>query len=149
MTASRAARLLAIVLAVVASSRPAARAAETVAIVGGTLVDLGSRGHETRDQADTVVLIADGRIRAVGQRGEFPIPAGTRVIDAQGKYLVPGLIDGFAGMNSPAQARAYLYSGVTSIIGVDGPRRGELAMEAFPGARCRSASRHAVGRPNR
>jgi uncharacterized protein YecT (DUF1311 family) len=132
MSGSRASRLLAIALTVVASSRPAARATETVAIVGGTLVDLGARGNETRDQADTVVLIADGRIRAVGRRAEVQVPAGARVIDAQGKYLVPGLIDGFAGMNSAEQARAYLYAGVTSIIGVDGPRRGELAMNSRP-----------------
>jgi imidazolonepropionase-like amidohydrolase len=37
------------------------------------------------------VLIADGRIAAVG-RG-IPAPAGARVIDAQGKWVTPGLID--------------------------------------------------------
>jgi uncharacterized protein YecT (DUF1311 family) len=119
-------------LAFVAPMARAAGGAEPVAIVGATLVDLESRGSSSRDVADSVVLIVDGRIRAVGRRGEVDVPAGARVIDGKGKYLVPGLIDGFAGMNSPAQARAYLYSGVTSIIGIDGPRRGSLAMDARP-----------------
>jgi uncharacterized protein YecT (DUF1311 family) len=127
--------VLALVILWLAFASPMARAAngaEPVAIVGATLVDLESRGSSSRDLADSVVLIVDGRIRAVGRRGEVDVPAAARVIDGKGKYLVPGLIDGFAGMNSPAQARAYLYSGVTSIIGVDGPRRGSLAMDARP-----------------
>jgi len=119
-------------LAFVAPMAHATNSAEPVAIVGATLVDLELRGSSSRDVADSVVLIVDGRIRAVGRRGEVDVPAGARVIDGKGKYLVPGLVDGFAGMNSPAQARAYLYSGVTSIIGIDGPRRGSLAMDARP-----------------
>lgn len=37
------------------------------------------------------VLIADGRIAAVGR--DIPAPADARVIDAQGKWVTPGLID--------------------------------------------------------
>ncbi|HEV8630368.1 MAG TPA: lysozyme inhibitor LprI family protein [Thermoanaerobaculia bacterium] len=132
MIRSRFLRLVTLWLALGGPIAHAASGAEPVAIVGATVVDLESRGSGTRDLPDSVVLIVDGRIRAVGRRDEVDIPAAARVIDGKGKYLVPGLIDGFAGMNSPAQARAYLYSGVTSIIGVDGPRRGTLAMEARP-----------------
>ena len=107
-------------------------ATEPFAIVGATLVDLEARGSTARDVPDSIVWIDGDRIRAVGRRGDLELPAGLRVIDGRGKFLVPGLIDGFAGMNSPAQARAYLYSGVTSIIGVDGPRRGPLALDARP-----------------
>jgi imidazolonepropionase-like amidohydrolase len=39
------------------------------------------------------VVIAGGRIAAIGENGKTPIPKGARVIDASGKYLIPGLWD--------------------------------------------------------
>ena len=42
---------------------------------------------------------ADGRITDVGTRAAVPIPKGARVIDCTGKFIIPGLVDGFAGMN--------------------------------------------------
>jgi hypothetical protein len=106
-----------------------------VAIVGGTILDLSASGTEGRDQADMIVLIADGRILAAGRRGEVSVPPQAKVVDATGKFLAPGLIDGFAGMNGPGQAAAYLYSGVTSIVGVQDPRRGALDLKARPAPR--------------
>ncbi|MGH8252159.1 MAG: amidohydrolase family protein [Steroidobacteraceae bacterium] len=54
-----------------------------------------------------------------------------------GCYVIPGLHDVFAGMNSQAQANAYLFMGVTSIVGSDEPqgRRGALFREAAPAPR--------------
>ena len=39
--------------------------------------------------SDTPVLIADGRIAAIG----VPCPEGAEVIDAAGGYVLPGFID--------------------------------------------------------
>ncbi len=39
------------------------------------------------------VLIEGDRIRAIGPVGEISIPRGTVVIEASGKYLIPGLMD--------------------------------------------------------
>ena len=39
------------------------------------------------------VLIEDGRISAVGSAAEVSVPAGVSVLDAAGRYLMPGLID--------------------------------------------------------
>ncbi|MGH7500291.1 MAG: amidohydrolase family protein [Longimicrobiales bacterium] len=39
------------------------------------------------------ILIEDGRIRAVGAAERVAIPAGTEIIDAGGRTIVPGLID--------------------------------------------------------
>jgi Amidohydrolase family len=61
------------------------------------------------------VIITDGQITAVGARGKVRVPKGAKVVDAKGRYLVPGLIDGFGAMRSPAFARAYLYEGVTTV----------------------------------
>ncbi len=52
----------------------------------------------TMDADDTiinnaVVLVRDGKIERVGKRREFEIPDGYRVIHAEDKWLVPGIID--------------------------------------------------------
>jgi hypothetical protein len=54
------------------------------------------------------------------------------VIDCTGKFLLPGLIDGFAGMNSQGQANADLYMGVTTVVAVSDARRGMVDLTATP-----------------
>ena len=50
---------------------------------------------ENTDVVPRDVLIVDGRIRAIGAVGSLPLPAGddARILDAQGRWLLPGLID--------------------------------------------------------
>jgi len=108
-------------------------AAETLAVVGGTVIDTGDWGHSTADVEDAVVIVDGDKITAVDRRDAVAVPDGARVVDATGKYIVPGLVDGFAAINNQAYANAYLASGVTSIIAVAGGRRGELFLEADPG----------------
>lgn len=55
------------------------------AIVGGTVLTPVERIEEG------TVLIEDGKIKAVGR--DLPIPKGAEVMDAAGKYVIPGLID--------------------------------------------------------
>ncbi len=64
--------------------------ARPIAIVGGTLIDGTGRAAVT----DSVVIISGGRFQEVGKRGEVTIPQGAEVIDAKGKSILPGLIDG-------------------------------------------------------
>ena len=61
-----------------------------IAIVGATLIDGTGRAAVT----DSVVVMQDGRFQAVGRRGEVNIPQGAETIDARGKTVLPGLIDG-------------------------------------------------------
>ena len=42
---------------------------------------------------DRAVLIADGKVAAVGAAGSIKAPAGATVIDGHGKTLLPGLWD--------------------------------------------------------
>jgi predicted amidohydrolase YtcJ len=58
-------------------------------IIGGTLID----GTGRPPLKDSVVLIRDRKIAAVGKRDEFATPDGAEVIDAGGKTVLPGLID--------------------------------------------------------
>ena len=65
-------------------------AAQTVAVTGGTVID----GTGAAPVEDGVVVFANGRITAAGPASTTPVPAGATTIDAGGKYVIPGLIDG-------------------------------------------------------
>jgi hypothetical protein len=112
--------------------------ARDLVLAGGTLIDVSSLGRSTSDIKDSVIVIRGGQIVAAGPRNEVGIPAGSQVIDVSGKYIVPGLSDAFSTLNNQAQANAYLYMGVTSIIGLGEPpdgRRGPLFLDAHPSPR--------------
>ena len=65
-------------------------AADTVVVRGGSVLDVAS--GEMRPQR--TILIDEGRVRAIGTpENPIEIPEGAKVIDARGKYLIPGLID--------------------------------------------------------
>jgi imidazolonepropionase-like amidohydrolase len=61
-----------------------------IVIQGAALID----GTGRAAIADSIVVIRDGRFAAVGKRGEVAIPQDAETIDAKGKTLLPGLIDG-------------------------------------------------------
>jgi hypothetical protein len=128
--------LLAAAPSVVAPAQP-----RPIAITGATIVDVSASGKSTADIRDGVVVILGNEIVAAGPRGKTKIPKDAQIIRADGAFIVPGLNDMFAGLNSQAQANAYLYMGVTSILGSDEPgergRRGALMMNAVPTPRVR------------
>jgi len=101
-------------------------------LAGGTVIDVTDWGHSANDLHDAVIYIREGRITAIGPRATLPIPKGSKVIDCTGKYLVPGLIDGFAGMNSQGQAKANLYMGVTTVVASSDEIRGKIDQRASP-----------------
>jgi Tol biopolymer transport system component len=88
---------------------------------GATIVTM--RGDEVLHDADLVV--SGNRIGAVGPRDGVSVPAGATVVDARGKYVVPGLIDAHdhvGGIRRSVlqfddwQLRATLAYGVTSVL---------------------------------
>jgi len=101
-------------------------------LAGGTVVDVTAWGRSAKDLPDAVVVVRDGRVIEVGSRMAVPIPKGARVIDCSGKFLIPGLIDGFSGMNSQGQANADLYMGVTTVVAVSDSLRGMVDVNASP-----------------
>jgi len=120
--------------------------ASLTALVGATLVQPG------QDPVRDAVVVIDGEtIEAVGAQGETPIPDGATVVDASGKYVMPGMVDGHVhffqsgGLYTrpdaidlrrvrpytdeirqikdrlPDTFRRYLASGITSVVDVGGP----------------------------
>ena len=72
------------------SFAPAPAAAQTVAVTGGTLID----GTGADPVADGVVVFVDGRITAAGPSEHVEVPSSATTIDATGRYVIPGLMDG-------------------------------------------------------
>ena len=120
------------------------------AIVGATVV------HPDRDAAhalaaDQTILISGATIESVGTRSKTRVPPGAHVIDAHGKWVIPGLIDAHvhffqsgnlytrpdaADFNRyrpyaeevarnkarlPATFKVWLASGVTGVVDIGGP----------------------------
>ena len=82
-------RAVAVALILLLAQTTTARA-QTVAVTGGTVID----GTGAAPVSNGVVLFTDGRITAVGASGDVDIPASATTIDASGKFVIPGLIDG-------------------------------------------------------
>lgn len=128
---------------------PLPMAAAPLALIGVTVV------HPQREAVaavvhDQTVVIAEGRIAALGLGHEVQVPAGATRIDGRGRWLTPGLIDahvhfelsgtlyarpdianlsyrvGFAQEQArhrarlPETFRAWLRSGVTGVVDVGG-----------------------------
>ena len=115
-----------------ASSQQAPTAPVPLVLVGGTVIDVSDWGRSAKDLPDAVVIIQNGRITDVGPHAAIPVPKGARIVDCSGKFIIPGLVDGFAGMNSQAEANANLYMGVTTVVASSDARRGHVDMGANP-----------------
>ena len=95
----------------------AGRAAADMVIRGGQLVNVQSR--EVLDGWQ--VAIADGRFAYVGPDASHCIGPDTEIIDAAGRYMIPGLCDGHmhieSGMLTPAEfAAAVIPHGTTTMF---------------------------------
>jgi len=106
--------------------------AQPLALVGATAIDVSHGGTETRDLTDAVIVLDEGRIVAIGPRSKVRIPPDAKLLDESGKFVIPGLVDGFCGMQNQAEANAELYEGVTTISASGDDRRGTLFLAADP-----------------
>jgi imidazolonepropionase-like amidohydrolase len=139
--------VLAVALAACARSQPAPPTAAVLAIRGATVWD-GTGGPAI---ADAVLIVDGGRVVAVGPPAAVAIPAGARVVDATGRWIIPGLVDSHVHFSQsastytrpdaldlravrsyadelartraaiPTLLRAYLALGITAVVDVGGP----------------------------
>ena len=83
--------------------------AQDLDLVNATLVD----GTGAGPRPGVTVSVRGGKIAAIADRALEAAP-GVRRIDLKGRYLMPGLIDAHAHIESPAAAQRALKSGVTT-----------------------------------
>jgi len=142
---SRRARALALLTALLLSSGQAcvaATSADKALLIRGAMVFDGTG----RPAYPASVLVEDGRIAAIAGAGEtLAAPRGTRVVDARGQALLPGLFDlhthwtpNARPAELPQIANLYMAAGVTTVSDFHeppeayAPRRAWLADIAAP-----------------
>ncbi|AJF68817.1 amidohydrolase family protein [Streptomyces vietnamensis] len=79
-------------------------------IRGGTLLDPAT-GEVTEN---AVVVIEGGTVRAAGREGAVAVPQGARTLDADGQWVLPGLVDAHIHLSTAAEARDAVRKGATS-----------------------------------
>ncbi len=114
------------------------------AIVGATLID----GSGKKPVPDSAVVVRGEKIEAVGKQGDVKVPEGAEVIDASGRWLLPGLIDlhvhlyssgfvpvptkgselAYAGLVASNNLRTALQTGITTLRCVSDRQHIDLAM---------------------
>ncbi len=121
-----------------------ASAQKTKALVGGTMID----GYGGRPLRNSVIIIEGERIKAIGQVGTLPVPAGAEIISTEGMTVMPGMWDmhvhlminghsdythwdstylkDFERVIMPASAHQLLMAGVTSARDLGGPLEASL-----------------------
>jgi imidazolonepropionase-like amidohydrolase len=120
--------------------------AQLKALVGGTLID----GYGGKPLANSVVIVENERIKAIGTVGQLAIPAGAEVISTEGMSVLPGLwdmhvhlmINGHSDYTHwdktymkiqkdvimPSSAHQLLLAGVTSARDLGGPLEPSLSV---------------------
>jgi imidazolonepropionase-like amidohydrolase len=68
--------------------------------------------RDGRVTSNVTIVLREGRIASVGSG---PAPAGVRVLDLKGRYIMPGLIDAHTHADNFAAFRRALESGVTTV----------------------------------
>lgn len=98
---------------------------------------------------NSVVFIKDGIINFIGNENEFKAPEDCKVVDAQGRYVLPGGIDPHTHFelefgNTVAVDDFYhgtcaaVAGGTTSIIDFVIPKKGESLLKAYDSWRSRA-----------
>ncbi|HEV2298547.1 MAG TPA: amidohydrolase family protein [Candidatus Acidoferrales bacterium] len=99
--------------------------APVIALTHARVID----GTGAAPRADQTIIIADGKIRSIGDSAAVPTPAGAQVLDLAGKTVIPGIVGMHDHMFYPSGRgavaiyneqgfsfpRLYLASGVTTI----------------------------------
>ena len=91
----------------------------TLVIEGGTLID----GNGGEPLPDALIVVQENRIESVSRKGQASYAAGAQILKADGKFILPGLIDAHVHY-SGFLAELLLSHGVTSVFDIGG--RGPL-----------------------
>jgi imidazolonepropionase-like amidohydrolase len=104
---------LAFALALAAACTPSGKG--KTAFTGAQVFD-GTGGPPIRD---AVILVSNGHIERIGSASDIKVPKGATEVPLNGKWIIPGLIDGHTHVERWTLAR-YLAYGITSARDVGG-----------------------------
>ena len=88
-----------------------------IALTGVTVIDPATPASGQARRTDQTILIRNGIIQAIGPSSAVAIPPGARRVNANGKFVIPGLWDAHVHfMNTgPSALPVYVALGVTSV----------------------------------
>lgn len=89
-----------------AQTAPAALVFTHVTVIDGT---------GARPKSDQTVVLTGGRIAAIGRTGAISVPDGAQVIEATGRFLIPGLWDMHVHWYDGSYLPLFLANGVTGV----------------------------------
>ena len=92
---------------------PIGTARGSVAVVGGYVVPVASEPI-----ADATVLVEDGVVTAVGT--DVVVPDGVRVVDARGRWVLPGFVEAHAHMGVWEEAQGWAGEDANEMTSPDG-----------------------------
>jgi len=105
----------ALACAAITGARAQQEAPEAIAITHAAVIDVES-GRTLRDQT---VVVSGTRITTVGPAASVAVPAGARVVDGRGKFVIPGLWDMHVHAAFPGLDRLFMpllaANGVTGV----------------------------------
>ena len=112
-----------------AEQDPKPASGATLAIVHVNVIDMTG----APPMADRTVLVAGDRITRIAPADQVDVPAGARILDGTGRWLIPGLWDMHAHTSRPERdLPLYLANGITGIRDMGGEASGNPAQT--PGA---------------
>ena len=108
------------------------------AFTGASIID-GGGGPPIQNG---VLLVADGRVVAVGSKDDVTIPEGSRIQDVSGKYIIPGIINGhghvgnakgiegghYSRENVLDNLRIYARYGITTVVSLGDDKRDAVSV---------------------
>jgi len=103
-------RVRLVVVAALALTCSAKAADGSYALTNANLFD----GVNNRITGNATVLVSDGRIERIAT-GDVNVPRGYTVIDVEGNFLMPGMIDVHTHIDTVERAKRALDSGVTTV----------------------------------
>ncbi|MET3952454.1 amidohydrolase family protein [Arthrobacter sp. UYEF36] len=106
---------------------------QPIVIEGGTIVD-PKTGNAVEDG---VLVLEGGKVTAAGSRKETrravaALGGRARIVDASGRWVLPGLIDVHVHANTLSDARAILQGGATSVRSGSSSFYQDVALAALP-----------------
>jgi imidazolonepropionase-like amidohydrolase len=99
---------------------------DALVVWNGTVIDATGR----LPIHDGIVVVQEHRITAVGKTGDFVVPQGSRIVDANGGTIMPGIINSHThSTGDPTIRREFLVDGVTTVCNVGTSLGGLSAFE--------------------
>ena len=141
-----------------AQTEDARRSHSPLVITGVTIVNVAAADPTDALRPAQTVVIKGNRIAALGKANQIKIPEGARVIDATGKFLIPGLWDMHVHVSGERAAELsfplFIVNGVTGVRDMGGASadlgrlvqlRKEIARESLLGPRIIAAGPYLDG----